>query len=145
MNNYNSDYEYLYEFMTDAISDTPANEGKLKRLRKRKFITDDNAVNIMVVKGKYKDFFDKIPSLDKKIKDKFAEYAMENAMLLAKDYPPQMQDLIIFYNTVGFIGNEVALMVLDILYGNGTFRPLTENEKVTSNLIMFSDVLPDEK
>lgn len=145
MNNHNSDYEYLYEFMTGAISDTPANEGKFKRLRKRKFITEDNVVNIMVVKGKYKDFFDKIPSLDKKIKDKFAEYALETAMLLAKDYPPQMQDLIIFYNTVGFIGNEVALMVLDILYGNGTFRPLTENEKVTSNLIMFSDVLPENK
>ena len=144
-NNLVSDYEYLYEFMTGAISDTPANEDKFKRLRKRKFITDDNAVNIMVVKGKYKDFFDKIPSLDKKIKDKFAEYALETAMLLAKDYPPQMQDLIIFYNTVGFIGNEVALMVLDILYENGTFRTLTENEKVTSNLIMFSDVLPKKK
>lgn len=65
--------------------------------------------------------------------------------MVAKDYTPQMQDLIIFYNTAGFIGNEVAIMVMDIIYGDGTFKPLTENEMVTSNLIIFSDVLPSEK
>jgi glycerol-3-phosphate acyltransferase PlsY len=37
-----------------------------------------------------------------------------------------------------------AVMVLDILYGNGTFRLLGEQEKVTANLIMLSDVLPEE-
>ena len=31
---------------------------------------------------------------------------------------------------------------MDILYADGTFRSLTENEKVTSDLIMFSDILP---
>ena len=36
-------------------------------------------------------------------------------------------------------------MVLDILYGNGTFRPLTENERVGINLLVFSDVLPETK
>lgn len=143
-NNYNSDYEYLYEFITGAIKDDKANEGKFKRLRKRKFITDDNKVNIMVVKGKQEDFFSKIPALDETIKAEFAKYALEKANIIAKDYPPHMQDLVIFWNTVGFIGNTVALMVMDILYGNGTFRELTENEKVTSNLIMFSDVLPSE-
>ena len=35
-------------------------------------------------------------------------------------------------------------MVMDILYNNGIFKPLTENEKVTSNLIMFADRLPNE-
>lgn len=34
-------------------------------------------------------------------------------------------------------------MVMDILYNNGTFKELSENEKVTSNLIMFCDKLPD--
>lgn len=27
---------------------------------------------------------------------------------------------------------------------NGTFRPLTEQERITSNLILFTDVLPSE-
>ena len=41
-----------------------------------------------------------------------------------------------------FVGNSVGVMVMDILYGNGTFRTLTENERITSQLIMFSDRLP---
>ena len=44
----------------------------------------------------------------------------------------------------GFISREVPIMVLDKLYANGTFKPLTEKERVTANLIMFSDVLPLE-
>jgi hypothetical protein len=33
-------------------------------------------------------------------------------------------------------------MVMDVLYSNGTFQALTEREKITSNLILFTDVLP---
>ena len=31
---------------------------------------------------------------------------------------------------------------MDILYSDGTFAPLTDKERVTSNLLMFTDVLP---
>lgn len=70
------------------------------------------------------------------------DFALETAMLDAKRYPPQMQDLVINWDVGSLICREVAVMVLDILYGNGTFKPLTENEKVTSTLLMFSDILP---
>ena len=69
-------------------------------------------------------------------------FALENAMAIAKAYPAQMQDLIVMENAADFIGNRVAVMVLDILYGNGTFRPLAEEEKIAANLLVFSDVLP---
>ncbi len=71
-NNFTSDYEYLYEFMTGAISDDKANENKFKRLRERKYINDDNKINIMVVKGNFDGFFSKIPSLDDEFKKMFA-------------------------------------------------------------------------
>ena len=141
-NNFVSDYEYLYEFMTGAIDNTPANKEKFDRLKKRGFLTDDNKVNIMVVRGDQNKFFSKLPPLDENIKKTFADYALEQAMLIANDYPPQIRDLIIARNSYSFMTNSVALMVMDILYGNGTFTPLTEDEKVTSNLIMFCDVLP---
>ena len=60
----------------------------------------------------------------------------------AKSYPPQMQDLIVGQGVSDLIDRTVGLMVLDILYSNGTFKPLTENERVASNLLMFSDILP---
>ena len=143
-NNIGTDYEYLYEFITGNLADNSANEDKFKRLRERKFLSDDNKVNIMIVQGKAEDFFSKIPELDDKFKKKFADYALEYAQVKAMDYPPQMRDLIISWTAGGFVGNnEVALMLMDILYGNGTFGQLTEHEKITSNLIMFSDVLPE--
>ena len=87
-------------------------------------------------------FFENLPSLDDSLKRTFADYALEHATQVAKDYPPQMRDLIVNWNTKGFVGRTVAMMVMDILYQNGTFRPLTKEEKVTSQLLMFADRLP---
>ena len=141
-NNRTSDYEYLYEFMTGAIENTPANKEKFDRLKARGFLTEDNKVNIMVVRDKAETFFAKLPSLSEEIKKTFADYTLEHAMIVAKNYPTQMRDLVISRNVSSFVNATVALMVMDILYENGTFRPLTEGEKVTSNLLMFCDQLP---
>ena len=138
------DNEYLYEFMTGAITDNPANAEKFKRLRERQFLSEDNHVNIMVMKEKADDFFEKIPEVDETITKQFADAAFEYAQIVSQDYPPQMRDLIICWKVGEFGGNTTALMVMDILYGNGTFRPLTEQERITSNLILFTDVLPSE-
>lgn len=141
-NNLVSDYEYLYELVRGEISDNAANKEKINRLRERKFLTAENAVNIMMAKGTAKDFFARIPELDNSLKEKFAEIALEYVMNEARNYPPQMQDLVVTRGVRNFTGAFVAVMTMDILYKDGTFRPLTENERVTSNLIMFSDVLP---
>lgn len=143
VNNHNADYEYLYEFMTGKISDDTVSADKFKRLRERKFITDDGKVNIMVVKGSGDDFLDKIPLLDEETKKQFAGFAIEAAEITARKYPPQLHDLIIHHEAETFVNHIVGTMVLNILYGNGTFKALTENERVTANLIMFSDVLPE--
>ncbi len=141
-NNLTSDYDYLYEFINGSLTSNTVNDEKLQRLRERQFLTQDDQVNIMLVKGTQQDFFDKIPALSEQVSEKYANYALETAMEEAKAYPPQMQDLIICWNANSLIGPTVALMVMESLYENGTFRPLTENEKITSQLIMFSDILP---
>ena len=143
-NNLTSDYEYLYEYMTSVIDDTSANLEKFERLRSRRFISDDNRVNIMVAKSRINDFFKVIPQPSDDIIKIIADYSLEEAAMVAKDFPTQMHDLVFDLTCFSFAGAiAVPLMVMDILYSNGTFRPLTENERVTSNLIMFSDVLPE--
>ncbi len=151
-NNLYTDYEFLYEYMKGMLGNVPAdaaaganpaNAEKFARLRERRFLTEDGKVNIMVVKEPQQDFFARIPELGDGIKARFADKILEFAMLNARRYPPQMQDLIIDWGVEGFIGNTVAMMVTDLLYENGTFRPLTENERVTANLLMFADVLPE--
>lgn len=142
-NNLVSDYEYLYELIRGELPDTIANNDKISRLKERGYLTSDNKPAIMIMKGNHKEFFKAIPTLDESLKMRFADTALEIAMIEAKDYPPQIQDLIVYYGVKHFIGNMTALMVLDILYSNGTFKPLTEEEKITSQIIMFSDVLPE--
>lgn len=141
-NNLCSDYDYLYEWISGAIHDDVPNREKINRLRERRFLGDDNSVKVMMVAGKAEDFFAKVPALSEEFKQKFADTALEMAMQEAKNFPPQMQDLIISKNVCGFISSTVAIMVMDILYENGTFQPLTEQEKITANLIMFTDKLP---
>lgn len=141
-NNLTEDYEYLYELITEKIPENSANIEKYKRLKTREFITEEGKPNIMIVKGTAEEFFKNIPKLDNAVKERFADAAFEYAMINAKNYPPQMQDLVVNWSVEGFIGTKVALMVMDILYSNGTFKPLTDQEKVTSNLLMFSDIIP---
>lgn len=142
-NNLFTDYESVYEIMTGAISDTKSNSEKFARMKERKFIGKDGRINIMIVKGSIDDLLAKIPEPEKAMLDEFADFALEQAAVHAKTYPPQMQDLVFFDYVRNFISNAVSMMVLDKLYENGTFRPLTEQEKVTANLLMFADQQPD--
>ncbi len=141
-NNLFSDYDYVYELMNGMLSASPADADKLARLRELRFIDENGRIGIMIVKGDRQAIERRIPPLDDAVKQQFIDHALEWAAQNAKQYPPQMQDLIMSRNVSGFIGNTVALMVLDMLYENGTFTPLTEQEKVTANLLMFSDLLP---
>lgn len=142
-NNLVSDYEYLYEYIRGELPDTAANIEKIARLKERGYLTADNKPAIMIVKDDYKEFFKTVPNMDESLKERFADTALELAMIEARDYPPQIQDLIVYYRVKHFIGNMTAIMVMDILYSNGTFKALTEEEKITSQLIMFSDILPE--
>ena len=142
-NNLLSDYETVYEIMTGAISDNKSNTEKFARMKERNFVDKEGNVNIMVVKGTFDDFLAKLPSPDKKMLDEFASFALEQAAIQAKAYPPQMQDLVFAEYVRDFIGNRVSMMVQDKLYESGTFQVLTEKEKVTANLLMFADCLPE--
>ena len=98
----------------------------------------------MIIKGDSEEFFGKIPELSDDIKEKFKSKILEFAMMETKYYPSQMHDLIVCWTVSGFISNEIAVMVMEKLYENGTFKPLTAQEKVTSNLLMFCDKLPQK-
>ena len=140
-NNQLADYEYLYEYLSGTISENTANAEKFQRLRERKFLTEDDRVNIMIVNEEFQAFAEQIPSWDESLKQRFVNEVLELAMVEAKRYPPQIQDWVIG-RARNFVSVGVPVMVMDILYGNGTFRALTEQERITSNLLMFSDVLP---
>ncbi len=141
-NNLTSDYEALYEFLTDQLPDTPANAEKRKRLRDRGFIDDSGKVCVMVTRNEVKDEIARISSVGEDILRRFAGAALAYAMTEARDYPPQMQDLIVCEKMYSFIDPVTALMTCDLLYERGVWKPLREAEKVAVDLLMFSDALP---
>lgn len=141
-NNKAEDYEALYEWICRSLTTGPENEEKFRRLHDRRFISKDGKVMVMVVKEEMQKFFDRIPELDKEIKDEIAGFAMEQAVESAKSYPKHMQDYQIYRFFNGFITPSEALMAVDELYDNGVFKPLTEEERITSQLLVFSDRLP---
>lgn len=140
--NLGSDYESLYEWLSGDLPQKAANMDKIRRLRDKGYIEEDGCVSIVVVKGDMESFFSEIPAPEARLREQFTRQALEYAMTESKNYPPQMQDLVINRELDSFIGHTTAIMVLEILYGNGTLKPLTEKEKVASQLIMFSDILP---
>jgi len=140
-NNRNEDYEYLYEFMSGMISEDRVNAHKFKRLRERGFLSESDEICVTVVRDR--SIMSKIPPVSEKIKRQFASFALDYATECAKEYPPQMRDLIIYYDARGFVANTVAMMVWDMLYADGTFRPLTQKERATAGLVVFSDILPE--
>ena len=142
-NNLNSDYESLYEIITGAITESKATAEKFKRLRDRGYLSKDGKVNIMIVKKSWDEFANLIPKPDESLLKEFANYALEQAMVMARQYPPQIQDRVIVDVMHFAIGSTVAMMVLDILYESKVFRPLTTAEKIAANLLMFSDRLPE--
>ena len=139
-NNLTEDYEYVYEYIIGAIDDTPSNASKFARLRERKFIDDNGRVNIMVTHHDVYKLLENLPSLPQDQARRYIDAELEAQQLEARDYPEQMHELILNGN---ISPNSLAVLVLNKLYENGTFKPLTENEKVTSQLIMFSDKLPE--
>ena len=141
-NNLNTDYDAIYEVICGDIEDNKANEEKFKRLRERGFITDDGRLNVLVVKKTMEEFDALIPSPEKEQLDEFAKIAIEQAVMLAKNYPPQMQDFIVFEFVKWYVDNTIAMIVLDKLYDSGEYKPLTQSEKATANLLVFSDRLP---
>ena len=143
-NNLTEDYEYLYEVISGAIKDDAVNAEKFKRLRERNFLTEDGKPNIMVVKGTWKEFADKLPALPEEYKQEFAKFAIESAMIEAKKYPAHMQDLIVATEIEGFMTNITSIMTLDVLYSANVFKPLTKEEGTTATLLMFCDILPTE-
>ena len=53
-------------------------------LHLKQFLTEDNAVNIMMVKDTEEHFFAEIPELDSAVRDRFADMALAYGMNAAR-------------------------------------------------------------
>lgn len=100
-------------------------------------------MNAVVVQGDREAFFARLPRLSDELKKTFAGFALENAETIARDYPPQMRDLVVAWEARGFVGRRGRDDGAGQSVQRRTFRPLTEQERAAADLLVFSDVLPE--
>ncbi len=144
-NNLTSDYEALYEVMTGMIDNNKTHVEKFSRLRKLNYITEDGKINIIVINSTIEKFNEMLPKPDTYLLETIAKDVLEQASIIAKQYPSRMQDLVIWEFVQFFVSRDVAMMVMDILYEEKQFKPLSEKEKEISNLLMFANTLPKKE
>ncbi len=90
-NNRIEDYEYLYEFLCGKLPKGEENAEKYQRLYERKFLGDNDEVQVIVADN---DALNNLPKFSSELKEKLAAYAGKAYELVKSGFPAQMQDLI---------------------------------------------------
>ena len=139
-NNLAEDYEYLYEFVCGKLPKGEENAEKYQRLYERKFLGENDEVQVIVAKSiaLQEDF----PKFSEELKEKLATYAGKSYELIKDDYPAQMQNLIRSESQY-VLQNWTPMYIIDSMIDDGTLQSFTETERVALNLIVFLHKLPE--
>lgn len=138
-NNRIEDYEYLYEFLCGKLPKGEENAEKYQRLYERKFLGDNDEVQVIVAKN---DALKDLPKFPDALKAKLATYAGRAYELVKDSYPTQMQDLIRDQSRYVLLP-RMPMAIIDSMITDGTLSDFTDAQRTTLNLIVFSDKLPE--
>lgn len=138
-NNLTEDYEYLYEYLCGKLPKGTENAEKYQRLYERKFLGENDEVQVIVAKN---GALDALPKFSDALKEKLAAYAGKNYELEKRAYPVQMHDLLRDESRY-VLTSSMPMMILDDLVADGTLPHFTETQRIALNLIVFSNKLPE--
>ncbi|MCL2546018.1 MAG: sigma-70 family RNA polymerase sigma factor [Oscillospiraceae bacterium] len=143
--NWVSDYENLYRAMTGKMTKTAENAEAFQRLYSKGYLVEyggGDMVNMVVTTQTRDEFENLLPAMPSELAAAGRELDSEIYALNKPQYPPHMQELCRIYNTNCLSSQSVLTRALEILSNNGTLAPLSDEQKMSVNTIMFSDVLP---
>lgn len=138
-NNRMEDYEYLYEFLCGKLPKGEENAEKYQRLYERKFLGDNDEVQVIVAEN---DALNDLPKFPDALKAKLANYAGRAYELVKDSYPPQMQDLIRDQSRYVLLP-RMPMAIIDSMITDGTLSDFADAQRTALNLIVFSDKLPE--
>ncbi|MCL2063228.1 MAG: hypothetical protein FWG98_02510 [Candidatus Cloacimonetes bacterium] len=140
------DYGLLHDHLTGKIIKTIDHADKYKRLYDKCFlvgIKHVDYVNMVIVKPSEKVLLEMLPEMVVRLKTISKELDEEIFNVDKSQFPSHMHDLCRSWNTDVLAGTEVRTRVLEQLLKKGMLKELTEAQKMTVNIIMFSDILPE--
>lgn len=150
--NLNTDYEYLYEFITGKIKKEKSQIEKFQRLYEKGYLVNKDGmdyVNIIVVKDECKtwinanDFTLHLPSITDELKAIGDELDNEMYELMKDNYPPHMRKLHKAWSKNCLASPGIATRVLEQLIASGVLKQPTKTQKKGMTTLMFCDTLPE--
>jgi RNA polymerase sigma factor (sigma-70 family) len=141
-NNLNEDYDFMYEFISGKLEKGPENAEKYKRLYDRRYIGKSDDIQIIVCGKPMAELDAAIPAFPAAMRSKLENLAERRFEARKQLYPPRMYDLAYAY-CQNVIEPGTITMLLDRMIREGELPDFTDIERVTLNLIMFSDKLPE--
>ena len=139
-NNRLEDYEYLYEFVCGKLPKGEENAEKYQRLYDRKFLGENDEVQVIVAKSNalQEDF----PKFSEELKAKLATYAGKAYELIKDGYPAHMHDLLRSESQY-VLQSWTPMYIIDSMIADGTLPNFTEKQRITLNLLVFLHKLPE--
>lgn len=150
-NNNTTEFEYLYEFITDRIKKEESQIEKFQQLYEKGYVVNENGkdkVNIIIVKDDCKkwmfdnDFTNTLPGITDELLEISKKLDDEMLEIWKNQYPPHMQKLCKTWLGNCLCNNEIRTRVLEHLLQKGILKLPTEVQKSGLTTIMFCDILP---
>lgn len=142
--NLNTDYAYLYEWLTGALKKEPSQIEKYRRLRDKGYLTEEDEVNIVVYRGEQAAFAARLPEADDALRGITRALGEEIYTLSKPHYPAHMQEFCYAYSMGdGLANNMLRISVIDRLLEQGILTLPTEQQKSGLATMLFCDVLPE--
>ena len=143
--NHNSDYEYLYEYITGKLTKDVAHLDKFTRLLEKGYLIPEGQteyVNMAVAALSADEYANLLPEASNELKTISEELDSKFFDIKKQLYPAHMQELIRMNNSNILGQNGIRTRVLELLLTEGTLQPLTDEQKRSVNTILFCDTLP---
>lgn len=142
--NLDTDYDYLYEWLTGALKKEPSQIEKYRRLRDKGYLTAEDKVNILVYRGSLEAFKQRMPKADDALRKIVRSLGEELYALAKSHYPAHMQELCRVCCMEGGLSNgKLRISVIDRLLEQGVLTLPTEQQKSGLATMLFCDVLPE--
>ena len=149
--NWNKTIQYslihLYDYIAGRLTSDSIDIDKFSELYQNKLLIKENShknehVNLIITTLDYEELYDLLP-------DKPEDFIRLNNELseelykISKDYyPSHIKSLSKVYHKKSLNSDDIITRVLEHLLKSNILKPLTDNQKMTVNTIMFCDKLP---
>ena len=138
-----TDYDYLYEHISNKITKDDASLEKYQRLYEKGYISvDSDKVNVIVSLLSPEEFYSFVPAVDESLANELKSFNKEVFKITKHFCAPHMHD---YHKAVcGFASSDniMRTTVLELLVKNGILKLPKDGQKSALNTILFSDRLP---